>query len=472
MISATCLGHQTWLVEGADGRVLVDPVVTRSFGNDPGLRFEIWPPREIDVARIGALDAVVITNEHLDHFHIESLGILRSVASRAMVSPLFPAAAAAVLERLGYSVRRYGATGTGVAGLTLTGLSPDARSVPVWESRCSSVLLTDVSDGTSVFVQSDTLVPEGSGIRADIFVATNNTQRRPPGWQGFGLDNLLDDGAADLEILQALATASRSLESCNWVTFSGSGYRPVPRRHGPLLLADSRDVANRLNDSALEDRFLGLAPGDRLWADGRLDTQDWIAPVQPLASEPAAADRDEGLNFDVARIFPPRGSSEEDLDVIAAGLESLERLLAAGKFGTHLVDVNLRAGKPLAADERFVVHLRRPDGADVFTLDLAEGKFRREVFTGTLRELILRFPTGLSAWASDLARVFDGSIQIWELCTIGCIQWYLADPFLSPVGFLYSALAEPVQPALTAALYGKVLDRLAADRALVPSGSR
>lgn len=58
---------------GRGTRILVDPVVEASFGHSPRLRFEIHPARRIDLDLMPRVDAVVVTNEHLDHFHLPSL---------------------------------------------------------------------------------------------------------------------------------------------------------------------------------------------------------------------------------------------------------------------------------------------------------------------------------------------------------------------------------------------------------------
>lgn len=458
MISAAFLGHQSWLIEGSAGRCLVDPVVTRTFGNSPELQFEIWPPREVDLARMPRIDAVAFTNEHLDHFHLASLMLLRAHTRLALVPPLFPGVATDVLVSLGYEIRRLKAEETVVGGLAIRALIPPVQNLPVWESRCVPLFFRDVGGGT-VLIQSDTALPEDSELTPDIFVATNNSQRRPPGWEGAGLTNLLAGPEPDLDLLLTLGMRSTGqLRACRWVTFSGSGYRSIPRRHQPFRLADSRDVARVLNASSVESRFAGLAPGDRLATDGTVDRNEFVVESSPLIPESDRYRPPSPPDWSFSPLFGTN-DAEADRVLVKQGLRSLERLLTASKFGTHLVDLNRRRDLPVPSDRRFVIQARHDDGADVYTFDIGENQFRLIEEHRSLQSLVIECPTGMSLWLGDLARVFGGEVQIWEVCSTACIQWYVEDAFLSPASFFYEALAEPVQPELTARVYQNALSK-------------
>lgn len=454
MITATFLGHQSWLLEASHGRCLIDPVVTRTFGNSPVARFEVWPPRVIDTAAMGSIDAIAFTSEHLDHFHLASLSILRSLVSVALVPPLFPAVTANALADLGYDVQRLDTRGALVGGLSVQPLVPSVEEVPAWEARCVPLLVRDTQDSSTVLIQSDTALPPGTGLSSDICVATNNSPRQPVGWEGTGLTNLLDTDKPDLELLLALsAYTTERLSACKWITYSGSGYRSIPRRHPPLRLADSREVARVLNDSSVESRFVGLAPGDRLSANGTVDRVSFVTEAAPLVGEPAQFVAPHPPDWSFPALLPCR-DRQQDVATVLRGLHSLNRLLITSDFGAHLLDLNTRRGEPVPADRRFVIHARHEAGADIFTFDMGENKFRLADADLSLRDLIVECPTGMSVWLGDIAQIFEGTVQVWEVCSTACLQWYVdADPFLSPASFLHAALSEPIRPDLAATVY-------------------
>lgn len=69
----TLIGHASLLIETADCRVLMDPVLWDP--HQEGL-FHVHPAREVLHARLPPLDVLVISHRHLDHFDIRSLAHL------------------------------------------------------------------------------------------------------------------------------------------------------------------------------------------------------------------------------------------------------------------------------------------------------------------------------------------------------------------------------------------------------------
>lgn len=465
MPSITNLGHQTWCIHGSNADVLVDPVITRSFGSRPELQFEIWPPREIDVDALSAVNLIALTNEHLDHFHIPSLGALSSQVANVLVPPLFPTCASDVLESLGYDVIRADRFSTD--DLELRFLSPAASEVPVWESRCASLLARHNERGTSCLIQSDTLLPESSGLAVDIFVATNNSQVRPPGWEGLGLTNMLDgDSLNILDRLQELGSVySERLTGCRYVTFSGGGYRSVPRLHEPFALPDSVTVAKYLNESAVEKRFIGLEPGDTLHPDGSVTREPWVRPCAPLVDEPTVQPEADGtlIGLDLPAFLDSSAKADtEIINQLLDGLRPLERMIVASEFGNALVDANVWMGTHRDRSQRFAIHTRTSHGDHLLRFDIGENRFIEEPFHGELGELIREFPFGITAWASDITAMLQGEVQPWEIFSVGVRQWYALDPFHSPAAFFYAALSETVAPWHASTVYRNVTERISA----------
>ena len=102
MLGACALGHQGWLLSSASTRVLVDPLLGDRMGHG-GHVGPMYPPRRIDFAAFPAVDAVILSHEHDDHFDIPTLHRLDRripvyLSSRAST------AANALLRDMGFTV--------------------------------------------------------------------------------------------------------------------------------------------------------------------------------------------------------------------------------------------------------------------------------------------------------------------------------------------------------------------------------
>src|SRR5262245_31578751 len=75
MLETTFIGHQGWMFATQGARILVDPLLVEPFGHEGGVGV-VWPPRQLDVAAMGPLDAVFFSHEHEDHFNIPSVNRL------------------------------------------------------------------------------------------------------------------------------------------------------------------------------------------------------------------------------------------------------------------------------------------------------------------------------------------------------------------------------------------------------------
>ncbi len=103
MFATTFLGHQGWAFASETAFILVDPLLHEDFGHAQALDYRVYPPRALDHARMPAVDAIVLTHEHDDHFDIPSLALVaRDVP--IYLSARSSIAARGILETMGFTV--------------------------------------------------------------------------------------------------------------------------------------------------------------------------------------------------------------------------------------------------------------------------------------------------------------------------------------------------------------------------------
>jgi len=129
MFSTTFLGHQGWAFAAGETRVLVDPLLSTHFGHGGGVGV-VYPPRRFDFTRFPAIDAVLITHEHEDHFDVPSLTRLdRRIP--ILLSAMSSAAARTLLDEMGFQVRLVrGGDSVTVGELTIDLFPPDHLRAP------------------------------------------------------------------------------------------------------------------------------------------------------------------------------------------------------------------------------------------------------------------------------------------------------------------------------------------------------
>lgn len=460
----TFLGQQSWLVETGSTRILVDPVLDASFGHSPRLRFEIYPARRIDTDLMPPLDAVVVTNEHLDHFHLPSLRRLPKNVP-VITHRLMPKVCTGQLLRLGNKLHLLDhAEPLRIGGVELS-LLLGAVDVPVWESRVASLYVKPLdASGGGVFIQSDTAVDGDlpGSCTPEVFIATHNAQVPPAGELG-AFDNLLPvptpqaPEVVGLELLSSLLNdTTAQIPSVRLVALSGGGYTQVPYKHGEFLWNDFSALEETANALSIDKKMVGLTPGETVvYGDGPADKHGvpWItqaAPTHPVAP----SDRQVRADFDPATPMPPifeRAVDEADMELVHRELSDLAPLITLSALGRDLINRNSYLGQPIGP-VRFAVHLRgTPKGDVVYALNLNNGTF--EAWPGELRDALFSIPSGIDVNCVDLVSVLRGEIHIWELAVSRMRQWYVGERMDSPVAFLYGALSEQVRPDLAATLY-------------------
>jgi len=160
MFETVFLGHQGWLIGTASTKVLLDPILTPEFSAVAGAGMKVFPPRRFDPAAAPALDAVIISHEHDDHFHLPSLNLI----SREV--PLYlPANASWAMHRaaaaMGFQVRAMAGGETFTVGdLEVTAYSPDFRDVTTDEWDVMNFFFRDLQGHGSMFTNVDVPIAE------------------------------------------------------------------------------------------------------------------------------------------------------------------------------------------------------------------------------------------------------------------------------------------------------------------------
>ncbi len=469
----TYLGHQGWCFSEVDSHLLVDPILTDSFGSSPWLRFTVSPKRLIDCEGMPRPVAVVITNEHLDHMHLPSLKLL-PVDVPVLVHSLTSAVAVEAITQLGLAVTRAQEGETHQFGDLSVQLYRGWDDAPFWENRVSQAHVFPSDDRSAgAYIQSDTLVnPSGRAVldcSPTFFIATHNAQVPPPGFRG-ALDNLLplDDERATqalgLDLIHdLLETYPRLMPSTRCVVLSGGGYRQVPEKHGPFRWADFAALETIARTLALGVDVVGPRPGESFsLEDGRLRRGNvpWVTCYS--SESPMTDDRGCGSAPDMPEIayeLPPvnvAGDEAVASAVIEGELPRLARTILVSELGRDLLRANEYLGQGLGP-HRFVLHLRTRDGAaQAQALNVNRARF--ELLAGDLRSLIYAVPFGIDCNLVDLADVIGGRLQIWELATARMNQWYVTDRFRSPVAFLYAYFSEQCRPDIAQLLYQHVAE--------------
>ena len=131
------LGHASLLLRSGDVALLFDPLL---FGVHHQGLYDLYPPRELDVAAMPAIDAVVLSHAHRDHFDLESI---------ARLDRRTPILAAQDPDLLGC-----------LAGLGFDQVQPLAAGVP-FTAGAATITPTAPADGA---IEHGFLIEEGGAV--------------------------------------------------------------------------------------------------------------------------------------------------------------------------------------------------------------------------------------------------------------------------------------------------------------------
>jgi len=472
-MKAAFLGHQSWLLTTETTGILLDPILADGFGSDD--QIEIYPPRRIRVKDLPRIQAVILSHEHSDHFHLPSLNLL-SRDIEVLVGVNMPRFVQQTIEFLGFKVRRI-CSGqkfqVGDLALTLFGVSPQTA---FWESRVNQLLIHSLKNSSeSLFIAVDALISMDfvNGIRngeidpPSVVVLSNNAQITPPGVFG-SLDNLTDPdgekaktGLHGLKILASLLNGYlQGIPAPREVIICGGGFMKGYHELGPFPFSDQKELAAIATGLAINFPVHGPYPGDAYeLAPGSL--VESRAHYVELDHDRFSQLSSQSASFVAARrTIPPRACCAPSIDrdnsrqLIERLLEDMVLPMMLSPFGENMIDLREYLTGALGP-KRLVVLCLDEQGQPCrqWALDVARAAFLQEEPLPT-EELTILYPYGMVLFESDLQALAEGQVQIWDLAGVSMRAWYVGQAETSPVAFLYTWLGEHASPRFYRDNYG------------------
>jgi hypothetical protein len=420
--SVTFLGHQGWLFTTARTSVLIDPLLVEEMGHDGGLG-RVYPPRRIDFDHFPALDAVVFTHEHEDHFNIPSLNrIDRAVP--IWISGRSSAAARCILAEMGFRFHLFEAGDcVQIGDLEAYFFAPEALDDSFAEEwDLLHFFLRSVDGAGSFFSVVDAPASEETenAIRAlaprpGLYCHTNNSTT----WsfmEGGAVEELLPINT--LALLSEAATEQNKLrfgwEKPAGTLFCGGGFSFTGNReqlNHRVFHADSRRVCAALRAIIPDELFLAPNPGQTVhMSKGRVVGVDDETPFLRAAPEAEWPSREYEAGPALMQEYAPatgrRDLSPSDFAELVVVLKEYARYLYARRqfrmihsFGARRV----QARKPTFAIVVFTdddmsrrVLEYSPQACAFVPVDCADPTDE--------------YVSGLECWGSDLLALFRGEL--------------------------------------------------------------
>lgn len=476
--AVTFLGHQSWALDAGEGLVLVDPLLGDGMGDEPAPYLAVHPPREIAVARMPAVAAIVLTHEHPDHFHLPSLvRVPRRVP--VYLSANASAAGRGVLRALGFEVRALRAgERIAIAGIEVLPQQPLGRTrADEWDVM--PFLARDLAGHGSFFSTVDLTLDVGT-LRA-----LKAIEPRPGLWAVPNNDmDLSDLYAASAPSADQSAARARSwawqlgeMESA-WgapesAVLYGGGFSFVDDLAWLNARAFDCDGAAAIAAMPPERgrRFVNAMPGDTFeMRHKRLvvsRTASWIevAPRERWPARGASAPPRPPVDlFAPSRARPPLDLAEQR--ALDAALEAFGRSLYGGELFASLLRMVPVEVAPAAPTVAFLVHdVVTPGDRSARVYDLTEARFveshdtRPEAFAATCecfaRDLLETLTVARSPGYTVFGRMRFHARPQRERLELDMALYVHAHPLRDPSAF--------------AAIYRRQLDALGPRDADVPA---
>lgn len=456
-IKLTSLGHQSWSVKTPLTHILIDPILTAYFGYSKELPLKIIPERKILSSFIETVDAVIITNYHSDHFHLDSLQLLPKKAT-IIFSELIPKVVIEAVSALGYKTVRKELWNDYSHNDFYYKLVSGGEEAAHWEKRVSSLIFGNNKNKSIVYLQSETLVSrelelrikDKSIIKPKVAILTNNSQlvKGKP----IGISKNLIPQNHPFHYLENLYMSiyysSLKLSTPHNIILSGCGFGPKEVNEQSYFDdSDQEIVAKRLSDLSVGQTLYGAKCGKNF-----LINEKGIISTEMLSVSSSA-----NTNSSITELKQPLElnnflKNHED------SLNQFCTLFLLSKCAKNIQQVNTFFGENISG-KRFCIIFKGIQQGLVF--DFNTVSFKIIDLPGTTKSIVKTYPSGLIIDKEHFVKLFKGEIQIWDLIVYDLInQWYLGGPLSSPISFLFEFFDEASNQDLFEKTYNQILENI------------
>jgi hypothetical protein len=462
-MQATLLGHQSWLISYDNTNILIDPVLYDSFGSDDDNSIEIYPPRFIDFSHIPKIDAIILSHEHSDHFHMPTLLLFKE--SPIITSTIMVDCVTNVIEESGLRVKSMPFYMPLRIGELEIILYPADIDTVFWESRVSQILVRKADNiQDSLFIAVDALVSKRFINDVDnkliplpkAIAVSNNSQFTPKGVLG-SLDNFKDEVSLNrnkipgIAIIQELVVSYlEGIDEIKNVIICGGGFtKKYDTYFGAFPLSDQNKLAEIANYFSIDKKIFGPLPGQRI--DFSREELEYMSPISWVKSNSSRMSeikiagenfKKRSIKIDIKPVFTKEVKISSEF--FTAELNKFARLFMLSNAGSMAIDA-ISANIDMTSPYGLMLKLRCNNASDILCYAL---NLNISAFELISPELEMNIPFGVELYLNDFNAILLGKIQIWDLGGIGVKSWYLGNTSSSPVGFLYSCFGEQIRPDL------------------------
>lgn len=461
------LGHQSWLVQSGNNKILVDPVLKDTIGNNSEHVVQVYPPRTINLAYLSDIDAIILSHEHSDHFDLISLDCLPRVPvylGTLVVNPI-----EAALKKMGFPVYRVHNTSRIQLGRLSFRLYPSHPETAFWESRVYQIYFEENQSKIKFLIGVDALISDtllndiSKAIISDptIIAISNNSQIVPAGaigpLQNIALNEEYDKekhGLIGISVIKCLLEYIECLPSPEHILICGGGF--MTNSFGPFPFSDQDKIAFIMDQLENKQTISGLLPGQCLFCDDEksfIKSVDWIN-LDKNRLDKLVKHREEFIEKKPKKT-PEKTTKnhlnkEENVYIlkeVESELNKLSKHILLSPLGKHLI-TNRNQNNKAFKDIRLVIIFTNVCAHKnlVYGLNIHTAKFQNlDIDTN---EATNGYPYGIIMSLKNFHSVISGKIQIWDIAGSGMHGWYKCPAFESPVSFMYSFYGENTSPEL------------------------
>jgi hypothetical protein len=418
VFSVTFLGHQGWLFQSKRACLLVDPLLRESFGDSQALEYKVWPPRQWKQEALPAIDGVVLSHEHDDHFDIPSLARLdRKIP--VWLSSRSSSAARTILSEMGFAEVHPLVPGTPVVlkDLELHPFAGDHMSVNCGDEWDALPFLVRQSGGSgSFFSMVDITLTEAHIGRARAI------QKEPGivGWTNNALDwshmtsylvprqDATEDSFMKMGVGHKLITESWGSPAAMLLCAGGfafEGERAWMNRR--VFCVSTPVVCHTMKQVYPAEHFVPALPGQTFFMEAnrlkKVDPSTEFLSVLPPEQWPERGNDTSIAAQDFAPATGERSLKQGERAELEAGLSSLAASMVGGELfrGLCSLQEDELVGKTLSV--AFV--LRDGDASHAYAYVPSDCAFVRAE-----GEVEPKYLAGIECWASDLLAVLRGAL--------------------------------------------------------------